>query len=130
MARVGETAGELAFTERICNAVRDDDTAEWNVPRVDSLGETDEVWCDIPMINREPLAATTKTTHDFVTDHDDAVTITDSANAFEVSRWWNQDSICADHGFHNDCRYIIGAFDHDGVFKMLQCAFGFLQFIF
>jgi hypothetical protein len=90
---VGEAARVDAIAKGGRHGFADDDTTEWNVPGVDSFGETDEVWCDIPMVNCEPLAATTKTTHDFVTNHHDAITITNSANAFEVSRWWNQDSI-------------------------------------
>ena len=86
VARVGEPAGVRPLLERVGDGPADDHATERDVARVDALGEADEVGRDVPVVDREPLAAAAEAGHHLVADHHDAVPVAQLPHALRGSR--------------------------------------------
>jgi len=126
---VGESPWVHAVLEGVRNLLADDDATEWDITRVDALGEADEVGGDVPLVDGEPFTAATEAGHDLVAHHDDAVAVADLAHALQVAVRWNEDAVRADDGLHADHRHRVRTFDHQHVFEVLQRALAFFGFI-
>ncbi len=96
MARVGETAGEEAVAQLICDRLRDDHRAERHVPRVDPLGDREDVRDDVPVVAGEPLAGAPEAGHHLVADQQDPVLVAGLADRLEVAVGRDDDPVRAD----------------------------------
>ena len=74
-------------------------TAERHHAAGDAFSETHDVWHHTETIGREEFTESTKGRNDFVEDQQDAVAITDLAQAFKVADRWHDDTGRSLHGF-------------------------------
>ena len=76
---VGKAGQQWAVFEVFGDGVIDHSGAEGHIGRGEPFGHGDDVGDDIPMVDGEPFTGTTKATHDFVTNQDDAVFVAELA---------------------------------------------------
>src|ERR1700691_4246217 len=76
--------------------------AEGNVGRRDAFGGDKNVGLDVPVVEGKPFACASPAGHDFVGDHEHAVTVADFAQAREVLGRRDQHSIGSDDGLKDD----------------------------
>ena len=129
VSAVGEATGELTLAERVGDALADDHATERQIARVHALGEADEVGGDVPVLDGEPLAATTESRHHLVGDEHDAVLVAHGAHALEVAGRRNQDAVRAHDALEHDGRHGLRPLHHERVAQVLQRALRFLDVV-
>ena len=110
MTTVGQTALQYMVFKIFADFFAHYYAAQWNVTAGNTFSECDDIWYDIKVLPAEHFTGTTETSHNFVADHQDAVFVAQSANAFHVSFWWNQNAVSTCDGFHHDSCYIVCTF--------------------
>jgi hypothetical protein len=58
------------------------------------------------MIYREPLPGSSPTTHDLVTDQQNAMFLCNFAKSRQIFVWWDKYAIRSDYRFYNDGRNV------------------------
>lgn len=105
----------------------DHDTSGWDVARVFSFSESDEVEDDIEGVEREPFSSATKSGHDLIEDEVDAVAIRDVSDPGELSEWGiSIPAVPADWLEEGRCDRV-GSLGLDDTFEVVEVALGFLS---
>ena len=126
VTRIGEPTGEDAFGEGVRNRVADDDTANGDVPRIDTLGEGDQVRHDVKRVEREPLASSTETAHHLVENQEHVVLVAQCANTGQVAGRRKQDAGRAGNRLNQEGGNTVGTLGLNRALQEVKCPFGLL----
>ena len=115
------TVNKSAVVEhRLNDIIAGDHGAERHIATAETLGKTDDIGCDIPMLGSKEAASASAAAHDFVMDEEDAVLVTNFAYALHVARGGHE---CARRGTANRLNHKgkagLGTFLEDFVFQHL-----------
>ena len=120
VAGICEATGEGFLLETRRHFVANNDAADRYITRVDSLCKADHVWRHAPVIDCEPLATASETSHDFIANHHDAKFVAERSDAGQVSRWRNENAVGSDDRLKHDRRNRRSALDPEDVAQMRE----------
>src|SRR5204863_8149369 len=83
-----------------------------------------QIWFNPPVIDREPLAGTTKTGHHFVGNQKNAVLIAKLAQPLHITVRWNQDAVGPNNRLDNDRGDSLRSFELEHFFRAREYVFG------
>ena len=113
VAAVREAARKHLVVEEIRDLPPNPDGAERDIRARNPLRHRHDVGNDLPVIDGEPLARSSKAGHHFVGNHHDAVLVAERAHTLHVAIRWNEDAVGARHRFDDDRRNRLRPFEHD-----------------
>ena len=110
MTTVGQAALQYMFFKVFADFFAHNYAAQWNITAGNAFCEGNDIWNDIKVLPAEHFTGTTKTSHNFIANHQDAIFVAQSAYAFHITFWRNQNAVSTSNGFHHDCCNMIGTF--------------------
>src|SRR6185503_20525390 len=97
--------------------------AKRHVRACQSLRHRDQIGHDFPVVDREPLAGATEARHHFIGDKHDAVLVTQIAQSLHVSIRRNQNAVCSNNRFDDQCGNSLWTFELEHFFCACENVF-------
>src|SRR5208283_5320077 len=88
-----------------------------------SLRHAKQIGNHVPVIDREPRASASETSHHFIGDHQDSVFVAELAHAFEISIRRNENAIGSGHGLEDESCNRLRTFELNGLLNHSQRTF-------
>lgn len=117
---VGEAAGERRGVEEARDLLAHDDRTERRVAAGETFGQDQHIRHDAVVLAGEHLTRAAEAAHDLVEDEQDAELVRERAEALQVARRADEETVRTDHGLRDDGGDRLRPLLQDGVADMRQ----------